>query len=79
MFHLVFTHRLAICSFHLEKASGLTITQQPLPHAFSELLSPYSQAADGSLHCTMNATAQHKIVLHLNVLPFSSTLHHKTQ
>lgn len=38
-----------------------------------------SRAADESLHRTMNAIAQHRIVLHLNVLPFSSILHHKTQ
>lgn len=60
------------------------LVDQPNRHAAAACLraaitSLCLPAADESLHRTMNAIAQHRIVLHLNVLPFSSTLHHKTQ
>lgn len=88
-FILVFIHPPAICSLRLKKKkkkgwTSWTVIQQP--HAFSEQFSHYfsifsifAKAADESLHCAMNAMAQHRIVLHLNVLPSSSILHHKTQ
>lgn len=70
--------------FHLKRGAGGRVGDQLNRHPAAACLrvaitSLCSQAADESLHCTMNAIAQHHIVLHLNVLPFSSTLHHKTQ